>query len=107
LSVFFVPFFSLPLIPDVAPGRYFSVGGGEEDVEEDAAELEVTSVDFQPGDDIQRAYFDPECSEDPYNQVDVSNMFQSMDDPVRWETCEPVQDADAEPEARRTGSRTD
>jgi hypothetical protein len=38
--------------------------------------------------------------EDPYNQVDVSNMFpQSMDDPVRWETCEPVQDADAEPEA--------
>jgi hypothetical protein len=60
----------------------------------------VTSVDFQPGDDIQRAYFDPDCdSEDPYNQVDVSNMFQSMDDPVRWETCEPVQDADAEPEA--------
>jgi hypothetical protein len=32
----------------------FSGGGGEEDVEEDAAELEVTSVDFQPGDDIQR-----------------------------------------------------
>jgi hypothetical protein len=36
-------------------------GGGGEDVEEDAAELEVTSVDFQPGDDIQRAYFDPDC----------------------------------------------
>jgi hypothetical protein len=54
----------------------------------------VTSVDFQPGDDIQR-YFDPDCdsTEDPYNQVDVSNMFpQSMDDPV---ACEPVQDADA------------
>jgi predicted RNA-binding protein with PUA-like domain len=45
----------------------------------------VTSVDFQTGDDIQRAYFDPDCdsTEDPYNQVDVSNMFpQSMDDPV-------------------------
>jgi hypothetical protein len=46
--------------PDCS-GSGFSVGGGEEYVEEDAAELEVTSVDFQPGDDIQRAYFDPDC----------------------------------------------
>jgi hypothetical protein len=36
-------------------------------------------------------------------------MFpQSMDDPVRWETCEPVQDADAEPEdAEPVAEQTD
>jgi hypothetical protein len=37
----------------------FSVGGGE-DVEEDAAELGDVRR-FPTGDDIQRAYFDPDC----------------------------------------------
>jgi hypothetical protein len=66
----------------------FSGGGGEEYVEEDAAELEVTSVDFQPGDDIQRAYFDPDCDSLKIRTTrwTCRTCFLSMDDPVRWET---------------------